>query len=146
MFYKKKCKWCGKEFETQRENGDFCSRSCSAKFNAERRHSYDKVCTICGKKFIGLPQSKYCSNPCAIKGGSIRKTKMNEANKAKMRAKKNRNIDKFTKEAAKSGLSYGKMYAKETQSEFDKDLRKRYENFKRYMNSPVDAYGREIEI
>ena len=78
----KNCKRCNVEFEADlrehnRGNAHFCSRSCSSKYNAQKRKDnnpdwYNKTCDVCNKKIhkspskIKLSKSGYhfCSREC----------------------------------------------------------------------------------
>lgn len=67
----KKCEHCGIEFVPKLSKQKFCCHDCQIKYNSkkqakadtEKRHS-EKICVICGKKFIGTPREKYCSSEC----------------------------------------------------------------------------------
>lgn len=66
-----KCAYCGKEFTPTQSKQKYCSAECQRKYNSkkqaqadvEKRHS-EKTCAICGKKFVGTPREKYCSDEC----------------------------------------------------------------------------------
>jgi len=63
---KKKCAWCGKEFETTNSRTKFCSKKCAAFFAGRR---LKKICPICGKEFEtqASVHSKTCSRECSYK-------------------------------------------------------------------------------
>lgn len=56
----KKCKECGKEFESTTLEQYKCP-ACVDKFRRENVRKVPKVCQICGISFEGFPGSKYCS-------------------------------------------------------------------------------------
>jgi hypothetical protein len=69
MKVKKKCKFCGKEFEIENYENKirlYCSKQCSA--NDKKKIKPVKICKFCGKKFTTLSyESKrlYCSRQCS---------------------------------------------------------------------------------
>lgn len=62
---KKVCKECGKPFETNIYNREYCSREC------REHHNYtpdriSKTCEMCGKSFYTTKNNqKYCSPDCS---------------------------------------------------------------------------------
>jgi G:T-mismatch repair DNA endonuclease (very short patch repair protein) len=85
---KKKCKYCGKEFETQnyilmQGGGLFCSKGCNYKWQSENNRGkknprwkggkIKRVCSFCGKEFgvypcvINLGEGIFCSRSCTAK-------------------------------------------------------------------------------
>ena len=66
------CAQCGKEFATTNPRQIFCSNVCSLLYRREHRVSNfsleEKVCPICGEKFIPIIHSQVtCSLPCRKK-------------------------------------------------------------------------------
>ena len=71
----KKCKFCGKEYETHNSKSKYCSISCS---NKGRNHKNVKCnCDVCGKQieivFSRYKKNKhnYCSTECQSKGKTL---------------------------------------------------------------------------
>lgn len=71
----KKCKFCGKEYETHNSKSKYCSISCS---NKARNHKNVKCnCDVCGKQieivFSRYKKNKhnYCSTECQSKGKTL---------------------------------------------------------------------------
>ena len=63
-----KCVHCGKLFESYiHEKRQFCSQSCSAKYNNKNRNT--KHCVNCGKPIY--ISAKYCSSLCNIKYNNL---------------------------------------------------------------------------
>lgn len=66
------CKCCGKHFESARAGRKFCSTACcrlDAKRNynqrqRERKEPAKACCEECGREFVKIGNSKYCSNDC----------------------------------------------------------------------------------
>lgn len=80
-FRRAKCLHCEAEFKTKQPGQLFCSGTCRkthghtrakaymAAYNRKRyvrkgRYTIAKVCCVCGKPFVGLVVSRYCSKPC----------------------------------------------------------------------------------
>jgi len=74
MQIKKRCKRCGKIFETNLKEKIFCSVKCRAKYwNEHNKERIKFICECCGKEF-GRPRRnnrgekiRYCSRDCANK-------------------------------------------------------------------------------
>ena len=73
---KKRCEYCGKEFEDYLSNNrKLCSRKCyelsirgKPTWNKGTAKVYDYICKSCQKKFKSrFNNSKFCSNKCAAK-------------------------------------------------------------------------------
>lgn len=81
-----KCEHCGKRFEHKFRNGNrglrFCSYSCAAKVRARgsaplamlfaaeiRIKNAVRMCAICGNRYEGRTDSKYCSDTCSRLAG-----------------------------------------------------------------------------
>lgn len=68
--YKRKCAWCGKDFESKYFNTKYCSIECrelNKKMNGTDFSKYPipKNCKVCGKKFMANSTgTKYCSDDC----------------------------------------------------------------------------------
>jgi len=78
--YKYYCNFCNKYFESKQNNRKFCSKSCGAKYRAQRNHNKyyeDRICLICGKKFNRRKKikNKTCSKKCGLKLSGIKKRK-----------------------------------------------------------------------
>lgn len=77
------CKYCGKRFKPKDNNGiTYCSRECAYADKAHKCKTCGKaipgtkskycsdgckpkrICVICGKEFIGIKTSAYCSSEC----------------------------------------------------------------------------------
>lgn len=60
------CSQCGRPFETNIYNREYCSKEC------RERHNYNperimKTCEICGKTFYTTKNNqKYCGNDCSM--------------------------------------------------------------------------------
>ena len=70
--YHKKCKECGKEFDSYFDRAEFCSDKCGEKWRGHhRRIEYTATCVVCGKEFKGTKykpsakESKTCSKLCS---------------------------------------------------------------------------------
>ena len=66
--YKKKCKFCLKDFVHEDKRQKFCSRVCYVKYVS--RPLKIKICKFCGKDFLedrNHHHIKFCSNSCAVK-------------------------------------------------------------------------------
>ena len=64
MIHSKKCKLCGKEFETNYPSKVYCSYRCRNKATTLRNEVWKK-CKVCGVSFLGNKRKSYCSNRCA---------------------------------------------------------------------------------
>lgn len=63
---KRTCIRCGKEFMTALKHKLYCTKECylaGQKELAERK-KVEKICALCGEKYIGHYNSKYCSDKC----------------------------------------------------------------------------------
>lgn len=68
----RKCRYCGKEFESKRDAW-LCSDECRRKWRnlkrteSKKRNYKPKIrfCVICGKEFTGRPHAKTCSPECS---------------------------------------------------------------------------------
>jgi 5-methylcytosine-specific restriction endonuclease McrA len=60
------CMNCNKEYHPKEvDRNKFCSRECAFEFKKAKPKEIAKpVCTVCGKKFEGRADSKYCSDEC----------------------------------------------------------------------------------
>lgn len=79
------CKYCGLEYEAKTKRSMYCSKQCSRSADRDnKRIKYvgkrEQSCVICG---ANLPKYKtrYCSRECLIKGGQIRKGKVQTTRK-----------------------------------------------------------------
>lgn len=75
---KRRCKCCGRYFETANAWRKFCSESCQKYYFAKGpmpKEQIIKTCPVCGKKFP-VPTKKrekiYCSRKCQAEGASRR--------------------------------------------------------------------------
>lgn len=70
---KKTCNYCKEVFdcllkEHKRGNGQFCSLSCTAKYNNLTKTPITNICKLCGEKFSTTAKNaKYCSKSCKSK-------------------------------------------------------------------------------
>jgi len=62
----KYCRDCGKEFETNNRNKEYCNGKCRQRYyERTNRKIKTSACEVCGKKLIyGDHRQKYCSNEC----------------------------------------------------------------------------------
>ncbi|GAA0115723.1 HNH endonuclease signature motif containing protein [Clostridium senegalense] len=73
------CKYCGKEFETQKGNNKFCSNKCKSAWRRnEGLDNETRLCSICGKTFITNKYSpaKTCSKECRRESTRLSKQKL----------------------------------------------------------------------
>jgi predicted nucleic acid-binding Zn ribbon protein len=72
----KECKFCGKQFEYNKDHQVYCSDDCRLKSAQQYRHDFYqsvrdktyKICPVCGKEFlVDKHHEKYCSNECREK-------------------------------------------------------------------------------
>lgn len=66
----KKCKCCGKEYETYKGRNYFCSNACKSKWRRKSGIDNEKrLCEVCGKEYTVNKYSKTrtCSRSCARK-------------------------------------------------------------------------------
>ena len=62
------CKMCGKEFENNNKNSQFCSRQCYLTYRKENGKLKEKLCPICKKTFMpDYPNQIFCSIECRVK-------------------------------------------------------------------------------
>lgn len=85
MFEKRKCAFCGAEFQPTRKNHIFCCKKCSMIANNARRYKregadplfmIERKCLVCGNTFV--PRSrwqKYCNPSCRDEAGRMRRAK-----------------------------------------------------------------------
>jgi hypothetical protein len=104
------CKTCGILFkktltEYNKTKNHFCSHSCSAKYNNEKR-GIEKYCEVCNKKLITY-QKKYCSYKCQGEGKTkIIFTKIDNGNATLYHVNyRNYLIDKYGEKCMKCGWS-----------------------------------------
>lgn len=85
----KRCKVCGKKFETNRKNTVCCSDECKKEFNRIRsRERYKsikpttKVCEVCGKIYEPTGRNqKYCCYKCKLTHQLKREKELREKNR-----------------------------------------------------------------
>jgi hypothetical protein len=58
------CRACGKQFGSYRGKNEYCSKSCKAKAQQEKRVM--TACRHCGWSFAGAVGQKYCSDGCRV--------------------------------------------------------------------------------
>lgn len=79
------------------------------------RYEREKVCIICGKRYIAYtPNSRYCSDECKEEGNRIIKEMYNDRRVKCYHAKKKKSNDALidiSAEAKKLGMSYGQYVA-----------------------------------
>lgn len=68
----KKCSYCGKKFETTKNNKKYCSKKCEIKNKLKldkrkKNRKYEKICNYCGKLFMANKKTNYCSDECSKK-------------------------------------------------------------------------------
>lgn len=57
------CHQCGKEFNTEKKNKKFCSRSCASE--SLKKEPYHLICQWCGKEFTNRSKhAKFCCTQC----------------------------------------------------------------------------------
>lgn len=58
------CKWCGSSFKTYCDGKQkFCTKTCAANADAERRRQKKRVCVLCYKEFVPTSSRQaYCSD------------------------------------------------------------------------------------
>ena len=84
MIQVKKCAFCGKEFESEK-NKRYCSVECYNKKHPKKPR-IEKTCPVCGVKFLGRsgytrlgnPIQLYCSPECQHIAQKKRKQAFNE--------------------------------------------------------------------
>ena len=70
------CAVCGKPFETNHEDGQFCSRMCAG--TARRKPENDRHCEICGEPYHAKSkEQRFCGRVC----GNVHRARMREAAK-----------------------------------------------------------------
>lgn len=73
------CKNCNKPFlvenkEINRGNGLFCTISCATSYNnSKQSYNISNICKHCGKSFLSIKVSKYCSSSCKQKNYRFKK-------------------------------------------------------------------------
>ena len=72
---KRKCVICGKLYSTGKySNGKTCSRACARKLGSINHPTVEKICPLCGAKFLAKnPKKIFCSQKCAVKFSEIKK-------------------------------------------------------------------------
>lgn len=72
---KQYCKNCGKELvqtDGHRQK-EFCCDNCRKAYWHKKQKNTEKMCPICGKKFIANdPRAKYCCDFCRLVGRTMR--------------------------------------------------------------------------
>ena len=63
---KKTCKYCGAEFEAQRNSAKFCSQKCKKAHKRNQPKPTKKICPVCGTEFVGNSNKLYCSRECYL--------------------------------------------------------------------------------
>lgn len=68
------CPNCGKDIYTRDKKLKFCCYECKVKYQDKTAMKH-YTCKICGKDFIGIGRSKYCSDECLAKANNERNRK-----------------------------------------------------------------------
>ena len=78
-----------------------------------------RTCEMCGNKFVGRPNKKYCSEECRKKGAAeYNRKRSEERQKPKVENKKPKSklraltIEQINRRARAEGLTYGQYVAK----------------------------------
>lgn len=69
----KRCKECGKEFQTNDGKRHYCSDECYAEYQRKRRATPEvRRCLVCDKEFVSTHWSKrYCSAECRMEARKL---------------------------------------------------------------------------
>ena len=63
--FKRKCKTCSKDFQTNHPRKQYCDIICQGNRNSRRKPKKKKICTECKKDFLSSKdRQKYCSKSC----------------------------------------------------------------------------------
>lgn len=131
---KKKCAYCGKEFDAKPSQRYCCDRCADRGYQENRRKRLaltstryidkpeserTKTCPICGKKFVAKTPSKvFCSSTCRDKHAKKRKAQYDynkgvalEKPYVKHKPKHDSHIEDINAVAKAHGMTYGKWQA-----------------------------------
>ena len=81
----KTCLTCGRPFQSSNPKKIYCCNYCypSEGKNYKNNPKVKKVCTICGKEFMGFTKSKFCSLGCFL---------INDENKKRLYRKESKKL------------------------------------------------------
>lgn len=131
---KKKCAYCGKEFDARPMQRYCCDRCADRDYQENRKKRLaltstryidkpeserTKTCPICGKKFVATtPMKVYCSSACRDKHSKTKKAQYDynkgvalEKPYVKHKPKHDSHIEDINATAKAHGMTYGKWQA-----------------------------------
>jgi Fe-S-cluster-containing dehydrogenase component len=103
---KRICKYCGKEFGTNKSAQMYCTKQCQIKANYKPpKKQLQYICEFCGGKFRSDRKKKYCSDICRERACRHLKTKS-------QRNKPTLSLEDINALARAEGLTYGQYFAR----------------------------------
>ena len=94
-----------------------------------------KTCSVCGKKFYGMTNCKYCCEDCKKKSlrNLERVRKIAEREEILGRKKQLSELEEFNKEARAAGMSYGQYEAKRNDAAHKEEYEKHKEELRKKL-------------